>query len=469
MQHQSESTAACSAIISHKGIAMRYALAKLLTIHADSSEAQRRGRAVVVLAMALAAVALIYMPVSLILESRPQLSIAIEILAIVVFIIAALLARNGWVGAGAGLLLGILIIAPLVILVGGRSISIIPFALLFSVVIASLLLRPWQIWLVLVADLLGLALALVYLQALGVMPTAFDTAVVVVASVMLVMLALVSFLGAREIHAERAALRREIADRLLIEAALSQAKEAAEAANRAKSAFLANMSHELRTPLTSILGYTDLLLFQFEEQHDTQLMNDLTVIRRAGDHLLNLINDVLDLSRIEAGKLDMALETFHIAPVVQDLATEFHSIIERNGNTLVLDLAGELGTIHADQLKVRQVLLNLLSNAAKFTEQGTITLSVWREVIANMECICFRVADTGIGIDAEQLPMLFQAFTRAHSSTKRKYEGTGLGLALSSRLCALMGGTIAVESTPGVGSVFTVRLPAVVAVSGNRD
>src|SRR5215211_1726920 len=378
-------------------MAMRRVLAKLLTIHADTSEVQQRGRAVVVLAIAMASVALIFVPVALILQSRPQLSIAIEMFAMVIFISAALLARGGRVDAGAGLLLGILIVTPLLVLVGGRSINIIPFALLFSVVIASLLLRPWQIWLVLVADLLGLVLALVYLWARGIILTEFDAAVVIVASVMLVMVAVVSFLGAREIHAERAALRREIADRLLVEAALSQAKDAAEAANRAKSAFLANMSHELRTPLTSILGYTDLLLFQFEEQQDAQLLSDLTVIRRSGDHLLSLINDVLDLSQIEAGKLDMVLETFEIAPFVRDLVAEFASIIERNGNTLALELAGELGTMHADRMKVRQILSNLLSNAAKFTEQGSITLSVWRQAITNVEWIYFRVADTGIG------------------------------------------------------------------------
>ncbi len=441
---------------------MRHALAKLLTIYADSSEAQQRGRAIVVLAMAMAAVALIFVPVAFILQSRPELSIAIEMLAAALFIVATLLARSGRIGAGAGLLLGTLIIAPLLVLVGGRSINIIPFALLFSVVIASLLLRPWQIWLVLIADLLGLALALVYLQARGVRPTEFDAGVVIVASVMLLMITLVSFLGAREIEAERAALRREIAERRQVEAALSWAKEAAESANRAKSSFLANMSHELRTPLTSILGYTELLLLRFEEQHDTELLNDLAVIRRSGNHLLDLINDVLDLSKIEAGKLDLTLETFQIVPVIQDLVTAFHSIIEQNRNTLVLDFASDLGTMHADQMKVRQILSNILSNAAKYTEQGTITLSVRRELHADVETISFRVADTGIGIDAEQLPALFQAFTRAHTSPTRKYEGTGLGLALSWRLCALIGGTIAVESTVGVGSVFTVRLPAVV-------
>jgi signal transduction histidine kinase len=187
------------------------------------------------------------------------------------------------------------------------------------------------------------------------------------------------------------------------------------------------------------------------------------------DHLLNLINDVLDLSRIESGKLDISLETFQIAPVVQDLVAVVRSAIVQDGNALVLDIADNLGTMHADQMKVRRIVLNLLSNAAKFTEHGSITVSAWRQVIADVEWIYLRVADTGIGIDPEQLPTLFQAFTRAHPSTRRKYEGTGLGLALSSHLCALMGGTIAVESTPGVGSVFTVRLPVVVAAATESD
>jgi signal transduction histidine kinase len=275
------------------------------------------------------------------------------------------------------------------------------------------------------------------------------------------MVALVSFLGASETQRERAALQREIAERARVELELSRAKEAAEAANRAKNTFLANMSHELRTPLTSILGYTDLLIVQTGQQSH-QLLSDLTIIRRSGDHLLNLINDILDLSKIEAGKLDVMLETFPIVPLVNDLVTSLHGLIEHNGNTIVVEYRDPSASMHADQTKVRQILLNLLSNAAKFTELGTITLSVQCELREGAEWISFRVADTGIGIDAEHLPGLFHPFTRIHTSSV-KYERTGLGLALSQRLCALMGGTIAVESTLGVGTIFTVRIPTIVA------
>jgi signal transduction histidine kinase len=396
----------------------------------------------------------------LVLQSHPAISIAIEMAAIVLFITAILLARSGRVNTGAVLLLGSLAVAPLAVMVGAGSINIVPFALVFSVLIASLLLPPWQIWLVLIADLVGIALVLAYHNMRGLALDDTDTAVIIVASVMLLMVALVSFLGASETQRERAALQREIAERVRVELELSRAKEAAEAANRAKNTFLANMSHELRTPLTSILGYTDLLIVQTGQQ-SPQLLSDLTIIRQSGDHLLNLINDILDLSKIEAGKLDVMLATFAIVPLVRDLVNPLHALIERNGNTLVVEYPEPSASMHADPTKVRQILLNLLSNAAKFTELGTITLSVQRELVAGAEWICFRVADTGIGIDAEQLPELFHPFTRLHASLA-KYEGTGLGLALSQRLCALMGGTITVESTVGVGTVFTVRLPAVV-------
>ncbi len=256
------------------------------------------------------------------------------------------------------------------------------------------------------------------------------------------------------------ALERAQAERQQAEAALYQAKEAAEAASRAKSAFLANMSHELRTPLTAIIGYSELLQKEAQFLGYTDFLDDLEKIRTAGNHLLALINDILDLSKIEAGKMQLALEQFDIAALVHDVVTTAQPLVEKNGNLLKVHCAADLDTMYADLTKVRQILLNLLSNAAKFTEQGVITVHVSRLGTRDASQICFRISDTGIGMSAEQLLTLFQEFTQATSATNRKYGGTGLGLALCRRFCQLMGGTITVESEVGRGSVFTVQIPA---------
>ncbi|HEX5690254.1 MAG TPA: ATP-binding protein, partial [Roseiflexaceae bacterium] len=236
--------------------------------------------------------------------------------------------------------------------------------------------------------------------------------------------------------------------------------EAAEEANRAKSLFLANMSHELRTPLNAIIGYSEMLAEDAHDRGDTALLSDLGRIHGAGRHLLAVISNILDLSKIEAGKLDLFLETFPIAPLLDDVLDTARPLAEQNGNTLALDAPAALGSMHADLTRVRQVLLNLLSNAAKFTHGGAIILRAERQRDADGEWVAFLISDTGIGMTQEQQTQLFQAFVQADASTTRKYGGTGLGLALSQYFCRIMGGQISVESELGSGSTFTLRLPA---------
>ncbi|HWP75773.1 MAG TPA: response regulator, partial [Methylomirabilota bacterium] len=236
-----------------------------------------------------------------------------------------------------------------------------------------------------------------------------------------------------------------------------------ELADRHKSEFLANMSHELRTPLNAIIGYSEMLQEDAADLGAEQFTEDLGRINAAGKHLLELINAVLDLSKIEAGKMELYLETFEVAGLVRDIAAVIQPLAGKNANRLEVQCPPETGTMRADLTKVRQALFNLLSNACKFTERGTVTLAVAREASDGGEFIVFRVSDTGIGMTPEQLTRLFEAFSQADAATTRRYGGTGLGLALSRRLCRMMGGDVTVESAAGRGSTFTIRLPVLVA------
>ena len=253
-------------------------------------------------------------------------------------------------------------------------------------------------------------------------------------------------------------LEDEIIHRKQMQQELLNAKDAAEDASRAKSAFLANMSHELRTPLNAIIGYSEILEEDTRQSGPPENVRDLRRIQAAGKHLLSLINDVLDLSKIEAGKMTLHVETFDVAPTVEEMITTLQPAAERNSNRLVLRMADDLGSMHADVTKVRQILFNLLSNACKFTKHGTVTLEVERRQ-GNEDRLVFRVRDTGIGMTPQQQTNLFQYFAQADSSTARKYGGTGLGLAISQRYTHMMRGEIHVASTSGEGSVFTLELP----------
>jgi signal transduction histidine kinase len=242
--------------------------------------------------------------------------------------------------------------------------------------------------------------------------------------------------------------------------ALQDANQQLAEASQHKSQFLANMSHELRTPLNAIIGYSEMLQEEAEDLDQETLIPDLQKVNAAGKHLLGLINDILDLSKIEAGRMDLFLEDFEVGQLVRDVAAIVQPLVEKNANRLTVECADDLGSMRADQTKVRQTLFNLLSNATKFTDHGTISLTVAREPD---DWITFSVSDTGIGMTEEQLGRLFEAFSQAEASTRSRYGGTGLGLAISRHFCRLMGGDLTVTSVYGQGSTFTVRLPAVVA------
>ena len=258
---------------------------------------------------------------------------------------------------------------------------------------------------------------------------------------------------------------REVEHTLLI------ARDEAEAANLAKSTFMANMSHELRTPLSAIIGYSEMISEEIEDGMPSRdLADDVKKIETNARHLLGLINDVLDLSKVESGRMEAYAEEFDVAEMVRDLAGTVGTLVEKKGNRLKLSLAEGLGTMRSDVTRVRQALLNLVGNAAKFTENGLVTLSVERMSGADrVDRLRFSVQDTGIGMTADQLAKLFQRFQQADASTTRQFGGTGLGLALTKAFVALLGGGVEVTSAPGEGSIFTIELPAILLPTVGGD
>jgi signal transduction histidine kinase len=261
--------------------------------------------------------------------------------------------------------------------------------------------------------------------------------------------------------ATRSDLEREAERHRETAVRLREAKDMADVANRAKSIFLAKMSHELRTPLNAVIGFSEILLEGVElDGKKGHKKVDLERINSAGKHLLSLVTDVLDLSKIESNLIELKIAEFDLNAMVHEVIANVQPMVAEHGNKLVVKCPSGLGTVSTDPTKLRQAALNLMSNAAKFTENGTIVLHVQRRKSPAGDWIEIQVQDSGIGIARSDIGRLFQNFGQANSSTSSKYGGTGLGLALSQKFCALMGGGISATSEPGHGSCFTIRVPA---------
>jgi signal transduction histidine kinase len=264
-------------------------------------------------------------------------------------------------------------------------------------------------------------------------------------------------------------LNKEIGERKQIEEALQSAKEAAETANVAKSQFLANMSHELRTPLNAIIGYSEMLTEDAEELEQNDFIPDLQKICAAGKHLLGLINDVLDLSKIESGKMELFIENVDLQIILDEVKGTVQPLMEKKENVFKMELSDGLGKMQTDMTKLRQILLNLLSNAAKFTEKGIIHFRINRQIRQNGDRIVFCVTDDGIGMTEDQQEKLFQPFTQADVSTTRRYGGTGLGLSITKQFTEMMGGSIHMNSKLGNGCTFSIDLPAQIDTAQIED
>ena len=427
----------------------------------------RRGRSFA--AVCRAAIVLIGMCILLVPLAHPEArrpgAYLLGLMMLVVHGVGALLARR-WRVDAAGLLVSVGIsVGVSAFSLYAQSYNPVLWLLVVSVTVAGVAARPWWVW-----GCLGLNLACVAWLALMLPADPHDPyergGVLAILVILLITVSVFGHLNAsynralfvaqrdaiEELERAQRALASTLQEVQLAHAQARRAAAQADLASRAKSTFLANMSHELRTPLNAILGYAELIQEDTQEQ---DVIQDLQKIQSAGQQLLTLINDVLDLSKVEAGHLTVCEEPVELTALIDQIAQTAAPLIQRHDNTLHLQVDPTCGVVYTDRTRLRQILLNLLSNAAKFTRQGQITLNVHRDERG----LRFEVVDTGIGMSPQTLEKLFQAFVQADESTTRRYGGTGLGLALSQRLAGLLGGQILAQSVLGQGSTLTLILP----------
>jgi signal transduction histidine kinase/DNA-binding response OmpR family regulator len=450
---------------------LRRSLSWLLDIQHPDPHVRRRGQSLVLLMVAFALmVTFLAIPTTFVMP-REMWALNIGICASfgVFYTIGALTTRRGWV-TQTGLFISLLFAVMISISATQNEFNQTGWYLSLSIMIASYAVRPAAIWpvFIVVAGALFTAkyvyngVILEDAATSSIFSILFFISVVTVTNFLHMLWTQIIFDQRLRSEEELMRAKREAEDaRGLAEVARRNAEEAqdrAERANRAKSTFLANMSHELRTPLNAIIGYSEMLIEEYGEEDET-MGQDLDRIQGAGKHLLTLINNILDLSKIEAGKMGIQAEDFRVEQMAREVGGTIQPLINQSKSKLVFDISPDLGAMHSDRTKIRQILLNLLSNASKFTEAGTITLRVREGSWQGSPAIVFEVQDSGIGMNEEAQRRVFREFEQADNSSTRKHGGTGLGLAVCQRLSELLGGHIGLTSEEGVGSTFTVTLP----------
>jgi len=451
-------------------VSARPILSRWFTVHSEDADVRRRGLVLLVFVTFTLGLVAMALPLPLLTSPEDRLqSYGLIVGTLCFYFFGGVLARRGWVNA-AGAMISVCMSTAFVASAWAEGAFITPlWAILFSVLLASFAVRPWLV-VVLTGYIMGLLFILMgHFGSEGLLDEAmienfvtlltimFNIGVVgfVAASVNSIVFA---SLGEALERAELAQLKAEAAGR-----EADRAREVAETASRAKSRFLANMSHELRTPLNAIIGYSEMLredlAFASLNESLESTSEDLERIGKAGHHLLLLINDVLDLSKIEAGGAHLTIDRVELDRLIEEVDAACRYTIESRGNTLEINIEPGARELSTDETKLKQVMINLLSNAGKFTQNGTIVVRLSPATLDGAQAVAFEVRDTGIGMSAEQQSRVFEAFEQADVSTTREYGGTGLGLTLVRHLVGLLGGTLDLESAPGEGSRFVVTLP----------
>lgn len=442
---------------------MIHTIQRWMTVHTGDELRDTRGAALLWLYLCLSVLNVLYGLV--IFPGAPKKPMVFGLLATaqLVYIGMFWITRKGKVDAAAfatGFIITMLIFAPVPVL-GATTLQII--TLFVPMLLVSFCARPVYAWILLVLQIASMIVLMVYLPVAARGAVTIDLCLIVGFALMMMVMA--TTLNDR--------FQRAMVGRLIdLNVNMDSARERAEHANKAKSLFLATMSHELRTPLSTMMGYTDLVCesAQDDELDNLQTLEDLAFVKHAGNHLLGLIDDVLDLSRVEAGQLQLAHEPIEIEELCTTLVQELAPAMKDNGNTLTLDCAAGLLVVSSDRRRVRQILLNLLSNAAKFTHQGEVTLRAINTMMPDSSDPAVRVdvVDTGIGLAPEDHARIFERFEQVDSSSTRQYGGTGLGLTLSMNLAEALQGILMLESELGKGSCFTLILP-VMATSSHQS